>query len=415
MNPGECTLRAAIQEANKTPTKDRINFDIPGSGVKTIKPDSELPAITSPVTIDGYSQPGASANTNPPDKGTNAVLLIEIDSTNTPTNTTAEARGLHITGGGTTVRGLVINTDGFGIDINTAGGNTIAGNFIGTDPTGTIHRPVNNAIRVLAGNNTIGGTAPTDRNLLNGAQGVTNGTLTFASSGFSNPCPCSGNLVQGNLIGTNAAGTSSLGSVVGIKFLNGDGNSATIGGTTSAARNVISGHDPGVGIEIQASSTSGSPTIQGNYIGTDVTGTVAIGNGSLAYTPNAGFPGTDTFTYRANDGAADSNTATVTITVNQGNDPPAAKDDTYAFTKGNTLSVPAASGVLTNDTDPNGDNLTARLVTGPSMGTLTLNPDGSFAYTKPKKGFQGVTFVYEASDGNGGTDRATVTIRSKGR
>lgn len=113
--------------------------------------------------------------------GTNAVLLIEIDSTNTPTNTTAEARGLHITGGGTTVRGLVINTDGFGIDINTAGGNTIAGNFIGTDPTGTIHRPVNNAIRVLAGNNTIGGTVPTDRNLLNGAQGVTNGTLTFAS------------------------------------------------------------------------------------------------------------------------------------------------------------------------------------------------------------------------------------------
>jgi VCBS repeat-containing protein len=138
-------------------------------------------------------------------------------------------------------------------------------------------------------------------------------------------------------------------------------------------------------------------------------------NGSFAYTPNAGFSGTDTFTYRANDGAADSNTATVTITVNQGNDPPAAKDDTYALTRGNTLSVPAASGVLTNDTDPNGDNLTARLVTGPSVGTLTLNPDGSFAYTKPKKGFQGVTFVYEASDSNGGTDRATVTIRGKGR
>ena len=68
--------------------------------------------------------------------------------------------------------------------------------------------------------------------------------------------------MQGNLIGTNAAGTSSLGSVVGIKFLNGDGNSAIIGGTTSAARNIISGHDPGVGIEIQASSTSGSPTIR---------------------------------------------------------------------------------------------------------------------------------------------------------
>jgi VCBS repeat-containing protein len=219
------------------------------------------------------------------------------------------------------VRGLVINTStsGSGIEINTARGNTIAGNFIGTDPTGTIHRPLNIAIRVLAGNNTIGGTASTDRNLLNGAQGITNGTLTL-----------------------NA-------------------------------------------------------------------------NGSFAYTPNAGFSGTDTFIYKVSDGAADSNTATVTITVNPSNDLPVANDDAYALTKGNTLSVPAASGVFANDSDPNGDRLTARLVTGPSMGTLTLNPDGSFAYTKPKKGFQGVTFVYEASDGSGGTDRATVTIRSKGR
>ena len=71
--------------------------------------------------------------------------------------------------------------------------------------------------------------------------------------------------------------------------------------------------------------------------------------------------------------------------------------------------------MLANDSDSNGDPLTARLVTGPSTGTLTLNPDGSFAYTKPKRGFQGVTFVYEASDGNGGTDQATVTIRGKGR
>jgi len=138
-------------------------------------------------------------------------------------------------------------------------------------------------------------------------------------------------------------------------------------------------------------------------------------NGSFVYTPNAGFSGTDTFTYRANDGTADSNTATVTITVNPANDPPAANDDSYALAKGNTLTVPAASGVLANDSDPNGDRLTARLVTGPSAGTLTLDPDGSFTYTKPKKGFNGVTFVYEASDGKGGADRATVTIRSKSR
>src|SRR6185369_13802690 len=103
-------------------------------------------------------------------------------------------------------------------------------------------------------------------------------------------------------------------------------------------------------------------------------------NGSFTYTPNANFNGTDSFTYRANDGTVNSNAATVTITVNAVNDAPVANNDTYTVNEDGTLNIPAA-GVLTNDTDVDGNPLTAVLVTGPTNGSLTLNANGSFTYT----------------------------------
>src|SRR5262249_51335666 len=75
-SPG-CTLREAITAANANPGPDIINFNIPGAGVHTITPTSELPTITETVTIDGYTQPGASANTLT--VADDAVLLIELD------------------------------------------------------------------------------------------------------------------------------------------------------------------------------------------------------------------------------------------------------------------------------------------------------------------------------------------------
>ena len=72
----ECTLRAAIEQANYTPGADIINFAIPGSGVKTVAPESALPTITGPVTINGYSQPGAQPNQKA--VGSDAVLKIEL-------------------------------------------------------------------------------------------------------------------------------------------------------------------------------------------------------------------------------------------------------------------------------------------------------------------------------------------------
>src|SRR5207253_2342804 len=121
-------------------------------------------------------------------------------------------------------------------------------------------------------------------------------------------------------------------------------------------------------------------------------------DGSFTYTPNANFNGVDTFTYKANDGTADSNVDTATITANPVNDAPLAGDDAYSVNEDTTLSTAApCAPVYRSDVD--GDPLTAVLVTGPSNGSLTLNADGSFTYT-PNANFNGTdTFTYKANDG----------------
>ena len=132
-------------------------------------------------------------------------------------------------------------------------------------------------------------------------------------------------------------------------------------------------------------------------------------DGSFTYKPDADFNGTDSFTYRANDGTSNSNLATVTITVNTVNDPPKANNDSYSTNEDTTLNV-SAPGVLANDSDPDGDPLTAILRSGPSDGSLTLNSNGSFTY-KPDADFNGTdSFTYVANDGTSDSNVATVTI-----
>src|SRR5262245_12398900 len=94
---GTCTLRDALSYANGH-AGTTIAFDIAGSAVHTIAPASPLPGIAAATVIDGYTQPGASPNTNPPDQGTNAKLLIEIDGTNA--GASFDAATLHVVGGG---------------------------------------------------------------------------------------------------------------------------------------------------------------------------------------------------------------------------------------------------------------------------------------------------------------------------
>ncbi|MGE0816302.1 MAG: Ig-like domain-containing protein [Vicinamibacterales bacterium] len=131
-------------------------------------------------------------------------------------------------------------------------------------------------------------------------------------------------------------------------------------------------------------------------------------NGGFTYTPQSGFTGLATFTYRATNAAGPGNVATVTITV-QTPQAPVAAPDTYTATSGQTLTV-ATPGVLGNDSPNGGGALTAFLVATASHGTLALNANGSFAYT-PAANFAGQdTFTYRASNTNGFSNVATVTV-----
>ncbi len=270
---GPGSLRQAILDANATAGKDSIAFNIPGTGVRTIKPASALPQITDPLIIDGYTQPGASPNTLA--VGENAVLLIELQGPGTVPGAFS-ATALFIIAGDSTVRGLVINSFGTGITLQEKGGNLIEGNFIGTDASGSA-RLFNNGdgirVQFSSTNNLIGGTTPAARNIISGNAGA--GISSAHSSTMT---------AQGNYIGTNAAGTSAIpNSSEGIMIYT---ENNIVGGTIPGARNVISGNRYS-GVKIQSSSSNGpGNTVQGNYIGTDASGTLPLGNenfGILTY------------------------------------------------------------------------------------------------------------------------------------
>jgi VCBS repeat-containing protein len=126
-------------------------------------------------------------------------------------------------------------------------------------------------------------------------------------------------------------------------------------------------------------------------------------DGSFSYTPNANYNGSDSFTYKANDGSLDSAPILVSLTITAVNDPPvsdpSAAADAYTTLEDTVLNV-SAPGVLANDTDVDGDPLTSILVSGPSNGTLSFNANGSFSYT-PNANYNGSdSFTYKANDGS---------------
>ena len=121
-------------------------------------------------------------------------------------------------------------------------------------------------------------------------------------------------------------------------------------------------------------------------------------DGSFSYTPNPGFVGTDSFSYFANDGS-DTGFATVTLVVNAVNEAPTGVADAYAVTQNGSLVVHAAEGVLANDSDADGDTLSATLLTSPQHGVFSLSTDGSFTYV-PDAGYVGPdSFTYLLRDG----------------
>ena len=227
---------------------------------------SPLPEVTDPVWIDGYTQPESIANTNPVTAGDNADPLIEIDGSALQDS----AAGLSISAGGSTVRGLVIGGFSFyGIELKGAGGNRVAGNWIGTNAAGDDAHGNSNGVLAASPANTIGGTSAADRNLISGNHGIGIyiGRVVVGSTGGSST------LIQGNFIGTDKSGTAIVANhSQGILISN--GADTTVGGTALAARNLISGN-----LNTGISANTFRALIQGNLIGTDVSGTVGLGNG----------------------------------------------------------------------------------------------------------------------------------------
>ncbi len=171
---------------------------------------------------------------------------------------------------------------------------------------------------------------------------------------------------------------------------------------------VSTDEDVAVGITLTASDVDGDPLTYAVVAGPS-NGTLNGTAPTITYTPSFNFNGMESFTYQASDGTVDSNIATVSITVNPINDSPLAVDDSYKVEEDNVLDV-LPPGVIDNDSDVESSGLTASLETAASHGMVTMNPDGSFIYT-PDLDFNGQdTFTYTVTDGEGGTDIATVDI-----
>lgn len=250
---GEISLREAITAANNTANvggnPDEIQFDIGGGGQQTIAILSELPRIDESVLIDGRTQSGFSG-----------TPLIEIDGSGAGSGD----NGLIVDSGNVTIHSLsIVNFGDDGIQISSGANTRILGNYIGIRPDGTtIAANDDDGVDVNSDNNTIGGTAAGERNVIAG-----NGGYGIIIDNADNTT------IVGNYVGTNAGGGSARPNDRGGIRVDGDNN--TIGGVTAAHRNVISGND-GPGIEIRA-AYSGN-VIEGNYIGTDATGTADLGN-----------------------------------------------------------------------------------------------------------------------------------------
>jgi titin len=250
---GTGSLRQAILDSNNTPGLNTIQFAI-GTGVQRIYLNSALPEITNSVVIDGTTQPGFA--------GAPMILL-------NGSNAGANANGLTIGAGNTTVKGLIIRSfSGNGIELDTNGGDVTSDNYIGTDYSGLIG--YGNGQRGIYVNsssgNTIGGTTAGSGNVIagNGLSGI---VLDNSSSQ---------NTIEGNLIGTNSAGNATLGNgAAGIRIAD-QSSGNTIGGSAAGTRNVISGNGTS-GIVLDTGTSN--DIIEGNYIGTDSQGLAQIGNG----------------------------------------------------------------------------------------------------------------------------------------
>ena len=272
---GSGSLRTAINAANGNSGADTIIFNIPQTdpgyndttGVWTIQPIVTLPVLTDDSTmIDGASQTHNQGNTNA------AGPEIEI------TGNDSIDYGFTIESSANVVSGFVINRFAlYGIQISGGNENVIIGNYIGTDPTGTIARPNYTAIFLKAASsfNTIGGNTAEERNLVSGNG---NSGIEFQDAGTQN------NKIIGNYIGTDATGELPLGNVYSAIYLRPLTSNNQIGGSVAGEGNVISATTTAGGVLVGngiAVFNSDSNKIVGNYIGTNKDGTSLLANAQV--------------------------------------------------------------------------------------------------------------------------------------
>lgn len=252
---GACTFRAALDEVgahgfDPNVGSYEINFNIPGAGVPTISTTGNFPyqnAIVRPVVIDGTTQPAGR------------VELVDM---------VGHTGLLRINGGNSTLRGLVMSGSGNAAIWLNSDNNIVEGNYLGTNADGTdaAARRNHTSLYVSSSNNRIGGTTAAARNVISGA----NDRGIWLASGL-------GNLIQGNYVGTNAEGTAAISNRKYGIIITALG--ATIGGTAPGAGNLISGNGDICNRTCSALTFfNGSFLVQGNLFGTDASGNFTIGN-----------------------------------------------------------------------------------------------------------------------------------------
>jgi CSLREA domain-containing protein len=267
--PGVCTLRAALQEANAASSAAEIDFNISGSGTQTIAPQSALPPLTNPngTTINGFTQPGSSANTDPlVDNATYGIDLAGKGPGHFP--------GFVVESSHNTIEGFDIHAFSQEVNLDTSNSNynTVVGDMLGLTPTGAYdptHGTVNDASCLVlqngASHNQIGAPGNATRNVVSGCD-----FKGIASYNW----PTSWNTIQNNIVGLDPTGTQRRATVShGIDITRGSEHTM-IGGTGSEERNVVSGNAQ-AGIEVAHEASTQLNSVIGNYVGTDPTGNSA--------------------------------------------------------------------------------------------------------------------------------------------
>ncbi|MDH5522337.1 MAG: right-handed parallel beta-helix repeat-containing protein, partial [Acidimicrobiia bacterium] len=254
----ECTLRAAIQEANANAYVDTIDFNIPATdgghsgGIWTIAPGSELPQLTDGITLDATTQPGWT--TTP---------VVELNGTGAG----AGSDGLRVFAADVTIRGFAINrfaADGIEVD-TTASNALIAGNHIGLDPAGLLDRGNGGRgidLQTGSGPTTVGGVTASDRNVISG--NGTEGIIVWGTDG---------NTIIGNYLGTDVTGNTAIPNTNDGLHVGSGADNNTFG--QPGAGNIISGNGND-GIEID--DVSSGNIIHANTIGLGPDGSTVVAN-----------------------------------------------------------------------------------------------------------------------------------------